>query len=276
MKLLTLNTHSWLEIHQVSKIYELAQFIVQQKIDAVALQEVNQFIHSPILEHPLGYAGGADRPVRQDNFALLLNQFLAKLDRPYHWAWAVSHLGFERYDEGVALLTREPMQRLECIDVSPTYTDQDVARRVVIAAKLGAEHGGLWVTSAHMSWWEVEGASLFAQEFEILNRSLRELAGSETVLLAGDFNNAAEVTDEGYTLMRSLGWHDTYLTASQIQGEHTVHKAIHGWTNFTQALRIDLVLANQPLDVAQHSVVFPDTSDQAISDHSGLLLTLNL
>lgn len=275
MKLLTLNTHSWLEVHQISKIYELAQFIAEQNIDVVALQEVNQFVHSPRVEHPLGFIGGADRPVRQDNFALLLNQFLAELDRPYHWAWSVSHLGFERYDEGVALLTRSPMKRVECIDLSPAYTDQEVARRVALAAQLGDEFGGLWVTSTHMSWWELEGRSLFAAEFETLDRSLRELAGPYPVLLAGDFNNAAEVTGEGYDLMRSLGWHDTYITAEQVHGEHTVHKATHGWDKLTQALRIDLVLANQPLEITCHSVVFPDTSEKALSDHSGLLLTLN-
>lgn len=276
MKLLTLNTHSWLEIHQISKIYELAQFIAQHKIDAVALQEVNQFIHSPVVESPLGYVGGADRPIRQDNFVFLLNQFLAELDQPYHWAWSVAHLGFERYDEGVALLTRAPMQNVKCIDVSPSYTDQDVARRVVIVAELGGEHSGLWVASAHMSWWDLQGTPLFAAEFELLDRSIKELAGSQTILLAGDFNNAAEVAGEGYELMQSLGWHDTYLTAASVSGEHTVHKAIHGWDSLTQALRIDLVLANRPLEVLEHSVVFPDATENALSDHSGLLLTLNL
>lgn len=277
MKLLTLNTHSWLEIHQVAKIYELAQFIAQNKIDVVALQEVNQFIHSSVVERPLGYVGGADRPVRQDNFALLLNKFLAELEQPYYWAWAVSHRGFERYDEGVALLTRSPMQRVECIDLSPAYTDQDVARRVALAAQLDTQYGGgMWLVSTHMSWWKLQGCQLFASEFEILDRSVRELAGAAPALLAGDFNNAAEVTGEGYELMQSLGWQDTYLTAARVEGEHTVHKAIHGWDDLAQALRIDLVLANQTVKVSQHSVVFPDTSYDALSDHSGLLLTLDL
>ena len=59
-------------------------------------------------------------------------------------------------------------------------------------------------------------------------------------------------------------------------GEFTVHKAIHGWDNLTQALRIDLVLTDRPTRVRTHDVVFPDTDETAISDHSGLLLTLDI
>ena len=56
MKLLTLNTHSWLEVHQIPKIFELAQFIVREQVDVVALQEVNQFVKSPAVDAPLGFA----------------------------------------------------------------------------------------------------------------------------------------------------------------------------------------------------------------------------
>lgn len=276
MKLLTLNTHSWLEVHQIPKIYELAQFIAQEKIDVVALQEVNQFIHSPVTEAPAHFGGGADRPVRADNYALLLNQFLAKLDQPYHWGWSVAHRGFGRYDEGVAVLTRPPFQRLEMLDLSPSHTYEDVPRRVAIAAQLGAEFGGIWVASVHMSWWALGAAPLFADEFTQLETQIRELAGGAPVILAGDFNNAAQVTGEGYDLMQDRGWIDTYQVAEQVTGEFTVHKSIHGWDNLNQALRIDLVLTDRPTRVTTHDVIFPDTDETAISDHSGLLLTLDI
>ncbi|MDO4822121.1 MAG: endonuclease/exonuclease/phosphatase family protein [Rothia sp. (in: high G+C Gram-positive bacteria)] len=276
MKLLTLNTHSWLEVHQIPKIFELAQFIVREQVDVVALQEVNQFVGSPVVDTPLGFIGGADRPVRQDNYALLLNQFLEQLGSPYYWAWSVSHLGFDRYDEGVALLTRKPFERCELVDLSPTYTDQDVARRVAVAVQLGDEFGGAWVASTHMSWWKLGEVALFSDEFAQLERQMKQLADGAPVILAGDFNNAAQVQGEGYDLMLELGWIDTYRVAEQVTGEFTVHKSIHGWDNLTQALRIDLVLTDRPTRVRTHEVVFPDTSEEAISDHSGLYLTFDL
>lgn len=277
LKLLTLNTHCWLEIHQIPKIYELAQFIVREQIDVVALQEVNQFVHSPVVDAAVGFTGGNGVPVRQDNFALILNQFLAQLDAPYHWGWTEAHIGFDRYDEGVAVLTRAPHQRIELVDLSPAYSYDEVARRVALAVQLGEEFGGAWVASAHMSWWKLRETKLFEGEFRQLDQQMRELAQGAPVILAGDFNNAAEVTGEGYDLMtRELGWLDTYHTAELVEGEFTVHKAIHGWDNLTQALRIDLVLTDRPLAVPSHRVVFPDTEDTAISDHSGLYLTIDL
>ena len=47
MRFLTLNTHSWCEIHQIDKIRTLAQFIVDQQVDVIALQEVNQLTSTP-------------------------------------------------------------------------------------------------------------------------------------------------------------------------------------------------------------------------------------
>ena len=58
MRFLTLNTHSWCEPHQIVKIRELARFIAHHRVDVIALQEVNQYLHSPIVDTPLGYQGG--------------------------------------------------------------------------------------------------------------------------------------------------------------------------------------------------------------------------
>lgn len=271
LKLLTLNLHSWLEIHQISKIYQLAQFIAAEKVDVVALQEVNQFIHSPRLSDPAGYLGQED--IRQDNTAHLLNTFLTELTgQPYYWTWAVAHLGFERYDEGVAILTRQRPLASASLDLSPAYSYYDVPRRVAVAAQLDAP-GQPWVASTHMSWWTLEGTALFEHEFTELEGQMKALAGSGPIILAGDFNNAAEVRAEGYDLMRQRGWLDTYQQAQEPVGSTTVHKAIHGWDNLSQALRIDLALTDRPQKVSRHQVIFPDQGPEAISDHSGLLVS---
>ncbi len=86
MRFLTLNTHSWCEPHQIVKIHELARFIAHHRVDVIALQEVNQYLYSPIVDMPLGYQGGAGIPIREDNYALLLVRFLADLGVQYEWA----------------------------------------------------------------------------------------------------------------------------------------------------------------------------------------------
>lgn len=47
MRFLTLNTHSWCEIHQIAKIRTLAKFIIEHQVDVIALQEVNQLTSTP-------------------------------------------------------------------------------------------------------------------------------------------------------------------------------------------------------------------------------------
>ena len=59
MKLLTLNVHAWLEVAQIPKIYALAHEIVQRDVDVVCLQEVNQFIESPIVDDVAGVIDGS-------------------------------------------------------------------------------------------------------------------------------------------------------------------------------------------------------------------------
>ena len=85
MRFLTLNTHSWCEIHQISKIRTLAKFIIEQQVDVIALQEVNQLTSTPVVKEPLNYRGGAGVPVHEDNYALLLVQALNEMGATYEW-----------------------------------------------------------------------------------------------------------------------------------------------------------------------------------------------
>ena len=62
MKLLTLNCHSWQEMHQIEKIKYLAKVIVENQYDVLALQEVSQNIDSDLLFDN----------IRIDNYAVIL------------------------------------------------------------------------------------------------------------------------------------------------------------------------------------------------------------
>ena len=45
-KFLTLNTHSWMEEEQETKLNQLVECILQEKYDVICLQEVNQLTES--------------------------------------------------------------------------------------------------------------------------------------------------------------------------------------------------------------------------------------
>lgn len=275
MRFLTLNTHSWCEIHQIDKIRTLAQFIVDQQVDVIALQEVNQLTSTPVVEHPLHFRGGAGIPVREDNYALLLVRALEALGARYEWTLTEAHLGWERYDECVAVLSRMPIRGIRLIDMSPDYTYFQVQRRAAQAALIETPSGPFWCATTHMSWWDFDGEPLFAQEFTRLSQALAECAETAPVLLGGDFNSAAHLPDEGYAFVTSTGLIDTRAIAKHTKGENTVHREIAGWEGSSDAKRIDFVFTDRLVDVASHEVVFRDNSPEAISDHSGLLLEID-
>lgn len=275
MRFLTLNTHSWCEIHQIAKIRTLAKFIIEQQVDVIALQEVNQLTSTPVVEHPLHFRGGAGIPVREDNYALLLVRALEALGARYEWTLTETHLGWERYDECVAVLSRLPIRGIKPINMSPDYTYFQVQRRAAQATLIETETGTFWCATTHMSWWDFDGEPLFAQEYAHLSQELAECARTAPVLLGGDFNSAAHLSNEGYALVTSSGMVDTRSLAEHTDGENTVHREIAGWEGSTDAKRIDFVFADRLVDVVSHAVVFRDNSPEAISDHSGLLLEID-
>ena len=275
MRFLTLNTHSWCEIHQILKIRTLAKFIIEQQVDVIALQEVNQLTSTPVVKEPLNYRGGAGVPVREDNYALLLVQALNEMGATYEWTLTETHIGWDLYDECVAILSRLPIRGIKPIEMSPDYDYHQVQRRAAQAALIETETGTFWCATTHMSWWDFDGEPLFAQEYTHLSQALAECAETAPVLLGGDFNSAAHLPDEGYAFVTATGLIDTRTIAKHTKGENTVHREIAGWEGSSDAKRIDFVFTDRLVDVASHEVVFRDNSTEAISDHSGLLLELD-
>ena len=159
--------------------------------------------------------------------------------------------------------------------MSPDYVYHQVQRRAAQAALIETETGTFWCATTHMSWWDFDGDPLFAQEYTRLSQALAECALTAPVLLGGDFNSAAHLSDEGYAYVTSSGMIDTRMLAEHTDGENTVHREIAGWEGNTDAKRIDFVFADRLLTVNSHAVVFRDNSPEAISDHSGLLLDID-
>ncbi|APT85282.1 endonuclease/exonuclease/phosphatase family protein [Corynebacterium aquilae] len=299
MKLLTLNAHAWLESEQVDKIARLAEFIVDRDVDVVALQEVNQLRRAPKTTAAEGFVGGTRREVRADNYALVLRRFLKELSQScWQWAWVDAHIGFDKYDEGVAVLSRRPIAEVVALPHSTVYDYDNVRRRMSVAARVDAGVAGreVWVVSGHFSWWRdpafgpatEQGFPLgqphqdadefiFRAEWNHLLPQLERLRAQAPVVLAGDFNNAASVRGEGYDLVTAGGmWRDSFLIADETLGEATVHKRIAGWQDNVEALRIDYVFVSAGLGVHSHEVVFADDSSCAVSDHSGILVQIHV
>lgn len=274
MKLLTLNTHSWVETDQIAKLHQLAEVIAKEEYDVIALQEVNQFRGSQPVETS-SVRSLSEIPIKEDNFAHLLLNILSNKGQHYFGIWGDCHVGFDIYEEGTALLSRQPFQETKKVTFRSELEFEDVRRRTVVGASVELEGERQWFYSAHFSWWEFEGETLFKEEWQTFEQIIQPCLKDPTYLL-GDFNNDAQQAAEGYQLIQAQQqWQDCFHLAQEKTGEHTVTKEIAGWDENQKKLRIDYVFTSQKLPVASYQTIFDGKNYPMISDHCGIVVETN-
>ena len=267
-RLLTLNTHSWLEKEPQKKLEQLAQAISEQNYSLIALQEVNQLIESPFADTDSYFCPTDENQwgIKADNFALLLVTRLKELGHHYYWGWAYNHMGYDKYEEGVALLSKTPLTTQQ-VTVSKNNDPADYRTRTVLIGQTHLGGHSLTVISGHYSWW-IDEQNGFSHEWATL---LKNIPTSEVLLLAGDFNNPAHLSGEGYDLIMAsdLKLKDAFIEAPIKQGEYTVEKNIDGWQSNTQKLRIDFIFGKN-ITFNTCKIKFDGLNSPIISDHFGI------
>lgn len=261
MKLLTLNCHSWQEDNQLEKISILAHDIAEKSYDVIALQEVSQLIESEPVE---GF-------VKKDNFALVL---LGELEKQgvtdYTLVWDFAHIGYDVYEEGVAILTKHPVVEEHRFFISKSHDQSYWKTRKIVGATISYEGKPFTFFSCHLGWWTDD-----EEPFKFQVDSLMEQVTLESpFFLMGDFNNNAWVREEGYDYLLSKGLLDTFDVAAQRDSGVTVEGKIAGWDENKVDLRIDLVLSSEKVDVKSSRVIFNHVNKPVVSDHFGVEVVL--
>ena len=188
-------------------------------------------------------------PIHQDHYVRLLVEKLAEQGQNYYWTWAYNHIGYDRYHEGVAILSKTPIEAREIL-VSDVDDPTDYHTRRVALAETVVEGKELAVASVHLSWWN-KG---FQEEWARFEAVLKEL--NKPLLLAGDFNNPAG--QEGYQaiLASPLNLQDAFEVAKERSGSYTVPPEIDGWKGNSEPLRIDYIFTTKDVQVEKLHVVF--------------------
>jgi maltose 6'-phosphate phosphatase len=183
LKVLTLNLHCYQEEKQDEKFGLIARAIKDLKIDIACFQEV-------------GENWNDGRGDRESNAALIIRDRLRKwYHLHYHLYSDWSHIGFGRYREGSAILSRYKLLSLNSRYVSNSSDAYDINSRKVVGGLVHVPYMGyVNVYSTHLSW---ESAG-FREQF----RNLKKWADEQhedymaATLLCGDFNSKAG--SEGY------------------------------------------------------------------------------
>lgn len=274
MKLLTLNTHSYAEENQEQKLDYIAQTIAEWDVDVVALQEVNQVIASKHIDHrELITFSPIDGQVniREDNFALRLVDLLAEKGKTYYWSWAMTHIAHDTKQEGVAILSKYPINNVTSYNVSESHDWLDYKTRRIIAAKITNEKGqSFMAVSGHFSWWHGENNTEFHYEWQEAEKYLSRT--TLPIYMMGDFNNPADTDGYTYMVNTKLPIRDSFKIAEETVGDATVLKEIGGWTGLKEQIRIDYIFVPEDVQVKHHAVVYDGERQQTVSDHSGVLV----
>ncbi len=259
LKVLILNLHCYQEDNQDLKFTQIAKAIDEQNADVICFQEVAELWNDG--------NGNWDT-----NSAKIIND---KLLNPYHIYTDWAHLGFDKYREGVAILSRYPLLNQSSKYVSTIDSPYSINSRKVVMAQISVPYIGLInVYSAHLSWWS-DG---FSEQFKNLSQWADDNQTPEVkaTLLCGDFNITAG--SEGYHFVVNDNRYDDQFLAVNAQSAFEKIFKVNDphWQHYlADDYRIDYIFMNKvsELCVTGGNILFTDEDYGRVSDHCGYLMT---
>lgn len=274
MKIMTLNAHSHgadiSENRFQRNLDALAECILQQKIDVIALQEVCQTLGMEAVNKKELHGfipTGRGTVIRRDNYVLQLIRKLEQKGQQYYWTWDGIKIGYGIYDEGLAVISRFPIKYAEEFYLSSIQDYQHWKTRKAIAANICAGGKKSWFVCTHMGWWEDEEEPFSGQ----MDRLSKQLSGKEgNIYLMGDFNSPEDERHTGYDYVKKYGWTDIWC--GNTEHRVTVPGKIDGWgAKAEKGICIDYIWSRYPVDAVSSRVVFTGENEPVISDHYGVL-----
>ena len=278
MKILTLNTHSLQEENYPQKLEWFVEYILREMPDLIALQEVNQTSDAEEIDPDLlagQFAIGSSKKIRRDNHAAQVADRLRRADVDCSWAWLPIKLGYDKYDEGVAILSLG--RKIRCVDKFPISKVNDY-HNWRTRAVLGVQVEGFsdWFYCVHMGWWD-DPSERFLDQWKVLNCCIASKRMCGNIWLMGDFNAPDVIPGQSYEHVTACGWIDTYQVAQFKDCGITVPGIIDGWREKlagkkVDGMRLDYIWCSKRNEILSSRVVFNGMKEPVVSDHFGVLI----
>lgn len=255
------------------KLKDFVLAITTQKPQIIALQEVNQTTYKVEIPQKMfnGYYPCSENiTIREDNHIFNTVKLLREKGIYYYWTWLPIKCGYNKYDEGIGLMSISPIVETKTIIVSTIDDYNNWKTRKILGIRTESAPNE-WFFSVHYGWWN-DKEEPFQEQWK---RTLSSLPKAEKLWLMGDFNNSAQVRNEGYDLIESYGWRDSYNIAKVRDNGITVGQVIDGWrgkTTSTDGMRIDFIWCNKNTNISSSEVIFNGKNFPVVSDHYGVMI----
>ncbi len=277
LSLLTLNLHTYQQhsrhccfdtMHQHEReVHIIAEAIAHLGIDVLCFQEVGEYLHDPIT-HPYGES--------PSNMAFRICQKLRHWGHWYHIHQDWSHIGFHRWREGTAIMSRYPMRHNYSAYVSDDQRkDNYMSRNITVSCIDVPWFGLLHVANAHLSW----AHHGFFQEYSRLKQLVdsRRYFGVRADLIVGDFNAPAGEHAYNHIVGNAEYVDQFYELHPQHFYKPSYHGRIDGWKH-SPPKRIDYIFKRNghPLRIKSMDIIFNDEFYPVVSDHFGYFAKFDL
>jgi maltose 6'-phosphate phosphatase len=261
LKILTLNLHCYQEENQSDKFSLIARAIRDLDIDIACFQEV-------------GERWNDGRGDRESNAAMIIRDRLKRWHHlHYHLYTDWSHIGFGRYREGSAILSRYKFLAADSRYVSNGSDAHDINSRKVVRGLIHVPYMGyVNVFSVHLSWWSAG----FHEQFRNLKKWVKENHKEHmaAMLLCGDFNSAAG-SEEYIQVVGAREYEDQFLRVAspdlfqQIFGNYS-----RDFNLLHDDHRIDYIFLKKGgrLRAAGARALFTENDYGRVSDHLGYVV----
>lgn len=227
MKLLTLNAHGIVEAFRWTKVHKLADYIVENDVDVICMQEVSQYKYDDIIKGN----------IKTSNQAILLQKILKELyGKKYYAEIELFKETWEIYDEGIAVLSKKPIRDYKSYYVSKATDWNDWHTRMAQEFK----YDQILISNTHLNWDDEDES--FLDNFNNLNLN--------SDVICGDFNIDINESD-----------------IKKVMGNNDYKDVVEsGEATFFENTKIDYILFKDKLECINSKVEFKD-KDNEISDH---------
>lgn len=264
IKVLTLNLHTYQENKNLWDLQfnAIAKFIYENDIDIVAFQECAQHSNAEIINY-----NRYNSIIKKDNTAdIIAKKIKSKYNLSYNYYWDWSHIGFDVWEEGSAILTKHNILKTESKYLSSDNSKYNFQSRNIVKSIININGlGNIEIYSVHFGW-DKDNINQISN-FDVWQNQNKEENIIATIF-SGDFNNYPNSDFYKY-ITQKMNYSDEYIKVNL--------NGMFDKTMISINERIDYIFTKTSILKAKEvKRVFTGKDNIIVSDHYGLFAVFSI